>query len=444
MERVFTTPKKTDDGFSPMLSKTNSHIVAILCVAIALVTSPSRAQDSPVVLQSATLETLDKGGQIKSGSIIFHKGKITAVGATVKTPETAKVISKAGKYILPAIIDPYRVIRVGGRGAATTRLVRIGGRLFRVRSRGGAFSTSFMRVGDNVDPYDLTVRPWLRSGIANINLVSTGYGQSVIARATPESKGTMLRGAGRLYTSVSNSPTTLDLLRRGLGKPATSTTTKTATAKTSTTKTSSTTRSATSRTTSSSKTTSPSAQLWADVKDGKAPIIVNVNSPAAVIHLMKVLEPHPKVKVVMVTAGATIYETMDLLKKRQGTLTLVLSPSIVTVPNTFNRFSPAKLAAQAKIPFALSMSLNEANLRAQQGVPFFALALNVRAGVSRTLALEAVTKRPAEILGLEKSLGTLAVGKAATLLVFSGDPLDPLSRLEQVYLDGSIVYDATR
>jgi len=380
-------------------------------------------QDTPIVLQSATLETIEKAGQLK-GSIIIHKGKITAVGAKVTVPETAKIVTRTGKFIMPAIIDPYRVVQVGGRGAATTRTVRVRGRLFRVRSR-GRFSTSFMRVGDNLDPYNLTLRPWMRSGIGHINLVSTGFGQSANVRVTPKNQtGILQSNPGRLFTSVTNSAATLNLLRKGLGPPPGSTTAKKKTS------------------TSSSAAKSAISQLWSDVRDGKTPIIINANSPAAIIHLLKVIEPHKKVKVALVASGATIYQTVDLLKRRKPTL--IISPSVVTVPNTADRFSPSRLVQDAGIPFAFSLSLNESQLKAAQDTPLFSVAVSVKAGLSRQTALAALTKAPAEILGLDKTLGTLAVGKAANLLIFNGDPLDPISRLEQVYVDGNIVYDATR
>ena len=77
---------------------------------------------------------------------------------------------------------------------------------------------------------------------------------------------------------------------------------------------------------------------------------------------------------------------------------------------------------------------------ADQDFPLFPVAMLVKTGLPRTAALEALTKRPAAILGLDKTHGTIEPGKAADLLLFSGDPLDPASRLRFTIIDGRTVY----
>lgn len=64
----------------------------------------------------------------------------------------------------------------------------------------------------------------------------------------------------------------------------------------------------------------------------------------------------------------------------------------------------------------------------------------VAAGLDRKTALRAVTLEPAELLGVEKHVGSLEKGKDANLLFFSGDPLEPSTKLEAVMLDGKFVH----
>lgn len=63
-------------------------------------------------------------------------------------------------------------------------------------------------------------------------------------------------------------------------------------------------------------------------------------------------------------------------------------------------------------------------------------ALTLGAGLTRQQALESITVAPARILGLEGSMGALAAGCDADILVFDGDPLAPGVRPEQVYIGG--------
>jgi imidazolonepropionase-like amidohydrolase len=68
-------------------------------------------------------------------------------------------------------------------------------------------------------------------------------------------------------------------------------------------------------------------------------------------------------------------------------------------------------------------------------------ALAVGRGLERQVALEAITKVPAEILGMADQIGSLEVGKLGNVVLFSGDPLSVTSWVEHVVLEGTPVYD---
>lgn len=68
----------------------------------------------------------------------------------------------------------------------------------------------------------------------------------------------------------------------------------------------------------------------------------------------------------------------------------------------------------------------------------------VRHGVPRQVALESITLNPAEILDLGDRCGSIEVGKDANLLFLSGDPLDSMTWVLSVMIEGRIVYDRDR
>jgi imidazolonepropionase-like amidohydrolase len=70
-----------------------------------------------------------------------------------------------------------------------------------------------------------------------------------------------------------------------------------------------------------------------------------------------------------------------------------------------------------------------------------AAAMAVANGMDRDLALRAVTLTPAEILGLADRIGSLQVGKDADIMILSGHPLDTLSQVEMVLMDGKVVFE---
>jgi imidazolonepropionase-like amidohydrolase len=73
--------------------------------------------------------------------------------------------------------------------------------------------------------------------------------------------------------------------------------------------------------------------------------------------------------------------------------------------------------------------------------------LAVKEGLDRTTALRAITINPARALGIDGRVGSLAVGKDADLVLWSGDPLDVMQRALRVFIGGREVYsfdEATR
>ena len=67
-------------------------------------------------------------------------------------------------------------------------------------------------------------------------------------------------------------------------------------------------------------------------------------------------------------------------------------------------------------------------------------ALSVKEGLDRDVALQALTINPARILGIDGRLGSLEAGKDADLVIWSGDPLNVLSRVERALIDGAEIY----
>ncbi len=70
-----------------------------------------------------------------------------------------------------------------------------------------------------------------------------------------------------------------------------------------------------------------------------------------------------------------------------------------------------------------------------RNLPFHA-AMAAAHGLPPEAALRSITLGPAEILGVQDRLGSLEVGKEASLLITDGDPLEITTTIEQVWLAG--------
>ncbi|MFK7822122.1 MAG: amidohydrolase family protein [Planctomycetaceae bacterium] len=372
---------------------------------------------------NATVETVGKAGQIENATVVVRGDKIEAVGKDVTIPNNARIIDVSGHTLMPGVVDPYFPINMNGAPANSGRTITIGGRTFRIGGGAPAVSTAFTRIVDNLDPLVLKNSQKLQSrvGVGFANLVTRGYGQAAHARVTPaDVESSILSGDGYLYAAVTNSTRSLDLLRKNLGlnddKSKKPTTTRSA---------------------SSSK--SPTAKLWAEVKDGKKPVLINVNSAAAILHVLKALEKNDKIKVAMVATGPHIYDTIDEIKKRKN-LTMIVKAGLDTAPRSRDRINVPAMLADGKVKFAFSMSLNT-DVPSMTDTPMFPLAMLVKTGLDRDKAISALTLEPAKILGLEKTLGSIEKGKKANIIFVDGDPLDMSTRVQKVLVEGKTVYE---
>jgi len=69
----------------------------------------------------------------------------------------------------------------------------------------------------------------------------------------------------------------------------------------------------------------------------------------------------------------------------------------------------------------------------------YAAGYAVAYGLPYDEALKAITLNPAEMFGLEDTLGSLDVGKTANVVVANGDPLDVRTSVKQVFIGGNAV-----
>lgn len=94
---------------------------------------------------------------------------------------------------------------------------------------------------------------------------------------------------------------------------------------------------------------------------------------------------------------------------------------------------------EAGVKFAIA-SFDTSNAR---NLPYEA-ATAAAHGLPPEVALRAITQAPAEIFGLADRLGSIAVGKVASLQLTDGDPLEITTKVLRLWLDGTPVDLANR
>ena len=100
---------------------------------------------------------------------------------------------------------------------------------------------------------------------------------------------------------------------------------------------------------------------------------------------------------------------------------------------------PVRLV-EAGIPFAIAINKVWDGAWQQRNLPF-AAATAVAYGLAPEQALAAITSVPAQLLGLDRRLGTLETGKEATFIVSHGPALDiPTHRITTAFIRGRRIF----
>lgn len=73
-------------------------------------------QQEAIALRGATIHTVTNG-VIQNGTIIFEAGRITAVGADLPIPAGTRIVDVTGQHIYPGLIDAYSTVGIAEIGA---------------------------------------------------------------------------------------------------------------------------------------------------------------------------------------------------------------------------------------------------------------------------------------------------------------------------------------
>jgi len=140
----------------------------------------------------------------------------------------------------------------------------------------------------------------------------------------------------------------------------------------------------------------------------------------------------------VITDGRDAGLVADLLARHQ--VPVVLANIVGEPPRPDDPYDalyalPAKLEA-AGVTFAIAGPTRSGGSANARHITLFA-GIAAAHGLDREAAYRAITLYPARILGLEDTLGSIAPGKSASLLLTDGDLLEPATQVEQVWIDGT-------
>lgn len=408
---------------------------------------PERTFSTPAIaIRGATIHTM-VDAPIADGVVVMENGRITAVGPAqgVAIPRGARVIEAGGKHVMPGVVDAathYGIAsadlsEVASPFNADRRVVfayapemeggepKTGG----IRASellAGGVTTQYVRVGGQtvIDGQGMIVKTAGRD-LESVTLREpAGMSINVTTRPT------------RTFKQKQQAPATLPgliaMLRDTLVKAGEYSARAAA---------------------ASDESPAPrdlGMEALAAMLDGRMPARIEATAPS---HIRSALAVAEEFDLPLIIEGGTGASAMRYELAGRG-VPVILGPTSAPFPTGGEIASPedypiidertAALLAEAGVPFAIA-SYSEAlgDLTEPLGGKFLLVEAAVAAGygLSDDEALRAITLYPARILGIADRVGSLEPGKDADLVILPGPPLDTMSRVEQVFVDGTPVYE---
>jgi imidazolonepropionase-like amidohydrolase len=396
----------------------------LVIAALCLLCGSAWAQDGPVrqkVAVKAGRVITVSGEEIANGVILIQDGRIAQVGAGLEVPWDATVIDASDKVVMPGYVEAHT-----SEGMSTpNEQVDV---------------VPFINAADGVDPLSWYMEDTLRAGVTTMLMIE---GNSTVIGGT----GVVIKPFGHTVQDMTLRPYTgmkislqpmpnssrmgqierlrsyfADLreyleqykLRKADAEAAKK---------------------------PFDEKIDPMKQAAIDLIEGKLKAFVYCPLASDAV---KALALGKELGFEMVPVlGSDCYKAAGALAA--AGLPVVLDPdTIVWKTNEDTETSEMKVVPKimedAGVKFAFSRGGREYETQSL----WLQAARAVANGVDRNLALRSVTLTPAEIIGVADRVGSIDVGKDANLLILTGDPLNAQTWVDQVLIEGQVVYERSK
>ena len=400
-------------------------------------------QDKPaqpfLVLRPGRLFT-GHGTPLENGTVILQGGKIHAVGKDLAIPVGAVVLDLPGRTVIPGLID------------SASRLMLAAGE----RSPGAAEQS----VLDSLDHYLPDTQEALRYGVTTVHLSPPGTGpiQGLGATLRPTPVHRILAKESALKVSLASQPETSSTAQRYEAyqqiRAAFEAARQYQKAREKYRKDLA---EFDARQKETAKTGASPAEPQKVRMDRRNEVLLRALDPSNPLPVR--IEAHTPDAIFLALKLAEDFKLRAILENATdgtGSAEAIAASKIPVIAGPMFRYGipqvdylnhsvglPGALV-RAGSPLAIaSFGDDRAGHPGPGGTRFLleSAALACSGGLKPETALAAVTLEAARVLGLDKTHGSIEKGKAADLVVLSGDPFDPETVVERTILDGETVYE---
>ncbi|MBF6601593.1 MAG: amidohydrolase family protein [Sphingorhabdus sp.] len=399
------------------------RITAIFVSTLALMAAPVAAET--IAITGGKVVAGDGSAPMDGATVVIRDGYVQAVGTNVAIPAGARQIDATGKWVTPGIFAGFsRVGLAEVEGVSSTNDINAAGSVF----------SAALDVQYAVNPFSAPIAVSRAAGVTRA-VVSPGSGKSIFggygavidlgqdsnpitqAKAfqfvelgeTGQSKAGGSRSAAHiLFRAMLNEAQTYarnpSLFDSDLMKAS-------------------------------------DAKALLPVINGTTRLLVHVESANDILKVLDLRKDFPALKLVLVGAneGWRVAEAIAAAKVP------VLASALTNLPAAFEGLSATQSnigrMKQAGVEVAIGMindnDTHQIRYSAQYAGNLVALNKIPRAnGLSWDEAFAAISSKPAEIMGMGGQLGSLKAGRRGDAVIWSGDPLELSTQVENVFIDG--------
>ncbi len=390
---------------------------------------PGAPQEKPIAILGATVHPVS-GPAMEDATVVFDRGKIVAVGKDVLVPDQAVRVDGSGKHIYPGLFDAWtnlglveissiratvddmelgqinpnvkswvavnpdsELIPVTRSNGVLLALSAPSGRLLAGRSAvlqldGWTWEDMTLKadVGMHIHwPFMTPYSEWMMEDSPRAQMEQRDQGLELLKRAFTDA---------RAYLKARRAP-------------------------------------------DSAQSEDARWEALIPVLEGKQPLLI-VADELQQIQAAVAFADQQKTRLI-IAGGYDAPLCIELLKKHQVS---VIVGAVYRLPRRPDDdydapYSlPGKLH-QAGVPFCISSVMRFGASRVRN-LPYHA-ATAVAYGLPAEVALKSITLAPAQILGVADRVGSLEVGKDATLIITNGDPLETDTNVSTAYIQGRLV-----
>jgi imidazolonepropionase-like amidohydrolase len=393
---------------------------AAMAIVVTLLSEMALAAEGPVrtkvAIKAGKIITIS-GDDIEDGIVLIEDGVITDVGTGLEPPWDANVIDASEKVVMPGFVDAHTS---GSMRTANEQVLEV----------------PFLSAADAIDPVSSFMEDSLRDGVTTMlalpgndtllggtGVVVKPHGMTVEDMLVRDYTGLKISLQARRDSSRMAHLAGLRKYLADLERYVADYEQRKADAK--------------EAKKPFDEEIDPKKQPMIDLDEGRLTAFVYCPRASDVVKAFELSEEHELTMVPVL--GPDCYKAAGLLAEKG--LPVILDAQLVVwetdeVTETEEMHVVPKIMADAGVKFAVQRKVSSYGSR----YLWLQAAQAVAHGVDRTEALKSVTLYPAEIIGLGDKIGSVDKGKDANLLILTGDPLDAQTWVDQVLIEGEVVY----